>query len=80
MIDLNLAIGKLHTTKLGAGRVRSNLGLGVETDVIVWARCQIAKSSPDQWIRQGKNWYFTGDDFILTINASSYTLITAHKR
>jgi len=29
--------------------------------------------------RQGKNWYAQIDGCIITVNASSYTIITAHK-
>ena len=30
-------------------------------------------------IRKGKNWYVSIDDIIITVNAYSYTIITAHK-
>ena len=42
-------IGRVHTTEMGVGRIKKNLGLG---DI---------------------------DDSIITVNASSYTVITAHK-
>ncbi|WP_445079859.1 DUF3781 domain-containing protein [Enterococcus faecium] len=29
--------------------------------------------------RKGKNWYITIDNCIITVNAYSYTVITAHK-
>ena len=29
--------------------------------------------------RKGKNYYVTVDGIIITVNASSYTIITAHK-
>ena len=29
--------------------------------------------------RNGKNWYVIIDDSVITVNASSYTIITAHK-
>ena len=29
--------------------------------------------------REGKNYYVTVDGIIITVNASSYTIITAHK-
>ena len=31
-------------------------------------------------IRKGKNWYVSIDDIIITVNAYSYTIITAHKQ
>jgi hypothetical protein len=72
MIDINL----LHTTPLGAGRVKNNLGLGTD-DIVAWGRNAVAGA--DKIIRRGKNWYVYGNDFILTINAHSNTIITAHK-
>jgi hypothetical protein len=33
----------------------------------------------DAIVRKGKNWYVSRDDFTLTINAHSHTIITAHK-
>ena len=36
--------------------------------------------SPEAVIeRKGKNWYITVDGCIITVNAYSYTVITAHK-
>ena len=29
--------------------------------------------------KNGKNWYVMIDDIVITVNASSYTIITAHK-
>ena len=30
-------------------------------------------------IRKGKNWYINSDNYVITVNAYSYTIITAHK-
>lgn len=66
----------LHTTELGAMRIRKNLALDTD-DVISWCKDQIL--SDDAVItKNGKNWYVNTDDCIITINASSYTVITAH--
>ena len=68
---------KLHTTELGTLRIKRNLSLDTE-DTVTWCREQI--SSPQAVIeRRGKNWYITTDDCIITVNAYSYTIITAHK-
>ena len=72
-------IEKLHTTPMGVDRIRRNLGLGEEIkDVVVWCKNQI--ESPRATItRKGKNWYCEIDGCIITVNAYSYTLITAHR-
>lgn len=70
-------LNKLHTTKLGVERIKRNLSLDTE-DVVDW--CKIKINSPDAIIeRKGKNWYVDIDDCILTVNANSFTIITAHK-
>ena len=66
----------LHTTELGAMRIRRNLNLTVE-DVVAW--CQERIQDPAAVIsRQGKNWYVLTGNVRITINAQSFTLITAH--
>ncbi len=69
---------RLHTTELGAVRVRKNLSLDRE-DVVHW--CRQAILSPDAVIsRHGKNWYIETSGCIITVNAFSYTIITAHTK
>lgn len=70
-------LDKLHTTELGVERIKRNLAL--DTDHVVdWCRNRI--SSVEASIsRKGKNWYITVDGCIITVNAYSYTIITAHK-
>ena len=70
---------QIHTTPMGAERIRRNLGLGADVqDVVVWCRKRI--ESPETVItRKGKNWYCSADGCIITVNAYSYTIITAHK-
>lgn len=74
--DLLSNIDKIHTTKLGAERIRNNLSLSMD-DVISWCKEKIQNNN--NVIRKGKNWYVYVDDFVLTINANSFTIITAHK-
>lgn len=70
-------INKLHTTELGVVRIKRNLSLDTE-DVVGWCRDKI--SSENAVItRNGKNWYINIDACIITVNAYSYTVITAHK-
>ncbi len=75
--ELLTHLDQLHTTELGILRIKRNLSLDT-ADVVDWCKTKI--SSPDAIIkRNGKNWYVHIDNCILTINAYSYTIITAHK-
>lgn len=70
-------LDKVHTTDMGVDRIRRNLGL-CEVDVVAWCKERILE--PDAFIeRQGKNWYVHIDGCVITVNASSYTIITCHK-
>ena len=70
-------IAKIQTTEMGVDRIRRNLLLG-DTDVVKWCCSRILdKSAVIE--RQGKNWYVHTEDVVITVNAHSYTIITAHK-
>ena len=70
-------IDKIHSTELGIMWIKRNLGL--ETDGVVnWSKDKIIKMNEIN--RNGKNWYVSYDKIIITINAHSYTIITAHKK
>lgn len=74
-------LAQLHTTELGAARITENLGLMMEDveEVVRWCAEQI--SLPEAVISpEGKNWSIETGDCILTVNASSYTIITAHRK
>ncbi|MCR5765157.1 MAG: DUF3781 domain-containing protein [Treponema sp.] len=72
-------LDKLHTTPMGVDRIRRNLGLGDNIpDVVAWCKNQIESKDADI-TRKGKNWYCTIGGCIITVNAYSYTIITAHK-
>lgn len=74
--DLSTNLDRIHTTKLGAERIKKNLGLDI-VDVIEWSKTKIENAN--NIIRVGKNWYASVDDVVITINAHSFTIITAHK-
>ncbi|MDV0443653.1 DUF3781 domain-containing protein [Methanorbis rubei] len=75
--ELIAGLSKLHTTKLGAERIRRNLSLESEDDVVGWCREQI--TNPDVKIsRKGKNFYVYLDGCEITIHARSCSIITAH--
>lgn len=68
---------RIHTTTLGIERIRRNLSLNVD-DVIDWCKAQI-QDPKSIIIRKGKNWYIDINNSIITVNAYSYTVITAHR-
>ena len=73
-------IDKLHTTKLGAERIKKNLHLEAHLeaeDVVQWCRERILEK--DAVIeKSGKNWYINVGGCRITVNSYSYTIITAH--
>ena len=76
MIDLLKNIEKIQTTELGLVRIKKNLSLTID-DVVSW--CKETTKVADKIIEKGKNWYVYKDDIVITINTSSYKIITAHK-
>lgn len=74
--DLLNNIDRIHTTELGFERIRKNLSLDCD-DIIAWCKENIENAKAID--RKGKNWYVHNDGIVLTINAHSYTIITAHK-
>ncbi len=69
---------KLHTTDLGIFRIKRNLSLDSSVDVVEWCREKIL-SNRDSISRNGKNYYISADNCVITVNAHSFTIITAHK-
>lgn len=70
-------IERLHTTELGIERIGRNLSLSDE-DVVKW--CKERMLSPEAtFTKMGKNWYVREGGYCITVNANSYTIITAHK-
>ena len=69
-------VEKIHTTEMGIGRIQKNLGISEEPV----SYC-ISKLKQDNSIvrKEGKNYYVDVDDCTITINSSSFTIITAHK-
>ena len=66
-------LDKIHTTELGVLRLKRNLELQTD-DVVKWCVRKIKQA--DRIVRKGKNWYVYVGDFVLTVNAGSYTVIT----
>ena len=74
--DFTENIDKLHTTQMGAERVKRNLNLQTG-DVVAW--CKETIKNADIIIGQGKNWYVYRSGMVLTVNVHSFTVITAHR-
>lgn len=71
---------KIHTTKMGVDRIRRNLALNTEevADVVLYCK---QKMQDEMCVvhRRGKNYYCTIGGITITVNAHSFTIITAHK-
>ena len=74
--DLLINLDKIHTTELGALRIKRNLKLEIE-DVVNWCVQKIEQA--ESIIRKGKNWYVRTGGVTITVNAHSCTIITAHR-
>lgn len=73
---LLLNIDKVHTTKMGMERIKNNLKINSD-DVINYCKNKILNKKCNIY-KLGKNWYCEIDNIRITINSSSYTIITAH--
>ncbi len=69
-------IDKVHTTKMGIDRIKKNLQLDMD-DVVVYCKNKVLDEQCKIY-KLGKNWYCEIDHIKITINAYSYTIITAH--
>ena len=70
-----LNIEKIHTTLMGFNRIKKNLNicdnvLNFCKNKLIDKRCFV--------YRKGKNYYCHIDNMVITINANTYTIITAH--
>ena len=68
-------INLIHTTKMGINRIKNNLH--INNEVISYCK-KIILNPKTNIYRKGKNYYCELDKIRLTINAYSYTIITAH--
>lgn len=69
-------IDKIHTTEMGIDRIKRNLKLD-SADVVEYCKSKILDENCKIY-RQGKNWYCETGNIKITVNAHSYTIITAH--
>ena len=66
----------LHTTSMGAERIRHNLQLDENINVVDYCQ-RLIIGTDAKFEHIGKNWYVTSGNIRLTVNASSKTIITA---
>jgi len=69
-------IDKIHTTVRGMDRIKKNLKLDCD-DVVTYCKDKVLEEACIIY-KKGKNWYCEIDQIRITINAQSYTIITAH--
>jgi hypothetical protein len=76
-MELLRNLDKVHTTEMGVDRIKRNIEVDVD-DIVSYC---IDKIKQDNAVieKKGKNYYVNVDGIIITVNASSYTIITAHK-
>lgn len=78
MENLLAHIDKIHTTPKGAERIQRNLQLDTSSIKAINAYCKSKIADKKcRCCKWGKNYYCEIDDIRLTINSSSYTIITA---
>ncbi len=71
-------LNQIHTTPMGVERIRRNLQLA-DIDVVDFCKSKIG--SPTCNIsKNGKNRYCKVNGITITVNALSYTIITAHRK
>lgn len=81
--ELLAHIDQIHTTELGVIRIEKvlkkedDIRNKTNLDVVEWCK-EIIKKENNKVIRKGKNYYITFYPYQITVNASSYTIITVH--
>ena len=75
--DLMSNLDRIHTTAMGLERIKKNLGLHDVEDLVGWCKDNIENA--DDITKRGKNWYVSAGNAVITVNASAFTIITAHK-
>ena len=67
-------IDYIHTTELGFLRIQRNLNI---YDDPVLFTINVINNNDSKVTKNGKNYYVSLNNIVITINASSYTIITA---
>jgi predicted transcriptional regulator len=69
-------IDKIHTTDLGIERIKRNLNL--DNNHVVKYCMELIEDETSNVTKKGKNYYVTINNAEITVNSSSFTIITAH--
>ena len=69
-------IDRIHTTDMGYERIQKNLN--IDTDVVKYCIGKIMDKNSIVY-KKGKNYYCKANNIRITINSSTYTIITAKK-
>lgn len=69
-------IDEIHTTPMGIDRISKNLKLHNQ-DVLLWCKNAVLNATLIKHLN--KNYYIYYGSAVITINATSFTVITAHK-
>ncbi len=69
-------IDKVHTTELGEKRIAKNLKISQE-NIVEFCIDKITDEKSEVEVK-GKNYYIINGSIKLTVNRSSFTIITAH--
>ena len=72
-------LDRIHTTAAGEKRIRKNLELDENDDVVQLCRRSIMKSGT-MVLHSGKNYYVYLNHLSFTINERTFTIITAHQQ
>lgn len=70
-------IDKIQTTDLGEARMRENLNLAENINVVEYTKKMLRRPQIEVK-RNGKNYYARYQDKEITINSSTFNIITAH--
>lgn len=76
MNELMKNISKIHTTKMGILRISNNLN--IDSNKVVDYCKKVVLDCNSKIYKKGKNWYCENNNIKITINSSTYTIITAH--
>lgn len=71
-------LDRVHSTEMGVDRIKRNLKLNDE-NAVEFCKDKIADPRCDITLK-GKNYYCDIEGMIITVNARSFTIITAHKK
>ena len=79
MIELLKHLDEIHTTPMGYERIKKNLNVNLDHEGIISLCKERILDKNSHLYQKGKNRYCEIEGMIITINAHSYTIITAHQ-